>query len=189
MRLRLFSCLIAALLPLPALAQAVPANTVRCVDEALSIEDHEIAMVLMFVRFGDSGEERAAWLRGMTLAARMIDEARDRCRTAHHWSSIQASQAREYAFDSLMAEAMRQMIEAEGTHSAEPVTRYFADHAARLEEHLDPASEPGQAFTAYLVAQGWDADDEDELRLARRYLDALIDRQREVRAFEKRIRR
>lgn len=184
---RAIAC-VAALLPLPALAQvapasAAPANTVRCVEAAMSSEDREIAMVLMFVRFGEAGEDRAAWLRGMVVAERLLSEARDRCRTAHRWSAARGAIARDYAFHSMAAEAMGQLVEAEGTRRAAPIEAWFNVHRASLMRSGERPRVLDSAFVDYLAEQGWDRDKEGELELARKYLGALIKLEEDRRRF------
>jgi hypothetical protein len=175
MTLRLSALWIAAAaLPLPALAQEVPANSVRCVEQALSSEDREIALVLMFVRYGDTGEDRANWLRGMTVANRLLTEARDRCRTAHRWTLTRAGIARDYAFHALSSEAMGQLVEAEDTRRAAPIEAYFNSNRAKLTRKAGLSAEQDQAFVDYLAEQGWDREKESELRRACNYLDSLI---------------
>ena len=171
------------LLPLPALAQEVPANSVRCVEQALSAEDREIALVLMFVRYGDTGEDRANWLRGMTVASRLLAEARDRCRTAHGWTLVRAGIARDYAFHALTSEAMGQLVEAEGTHRAAPIEAYFNRHRDKLTRKAELSAEQDRAFVDYLIEQGWDREKESELRRARSYLDTLIKLEKDRRKF------
>lgn len=165
-----------ALFPLPAAAQTVGPNSVSCVYDTLTIEDREIAMVLSFVRYGYSGSERANWRRGVAVVVRMIEEARERCQQAYSWSQTQAHHAREYAFHSLLIEAMRQRIEAETDLAAEPIDRWFARKHSILKAKLDPDSDEGLAFAAYLVEQGWSSDNAEQLKLARSYLDALRQR-------------
>lgn len=165
---------LALLLPLPALAQAVPDNTVRCAEQAMSAEDREIALVLMFVRYGDTGEDRANWLRGMMVAERLLTEARDRCRMAHRWTRARAGIARDYAFHSLSAEAMGQLVEAKGTRRAAPIEAYFNSNRASLSGKAERSAKQDRDFIDYLAEQGWDREDESELRLARNYLDTLI---------------
>jgi hypothetical protein len=177
-----------ALLPLPALAQAqpatsVPANSVRCVEEALSSEDREIAMVLMFVRYGKTAEDRANWLRGMVVAQQLLSEASGRCRTAHRWTRSQAAIARDYAFHSLVAEAMGQLVEADGVRRAAPIEAYFNTHRPSLARSAELSAEQDEAFVDYLVAQGWDREEESELSEARKYLTALAKRENDRRSF------
>lgn len=179
---------LSALLPLPALAQpqpanSVPANSVRCVEEALSSEDREIAMVLMFVRYGETGEDRAYWLRGMTIAERLLSEASGRCRMAHRWTRRQAAIARDYAFHSLVAEAMGQLVEADGVRRAAPIEAYFNTNRASLIRTAERTAEQDQTFIDYLVGQGWDREEESELSLARKYLSALTKREDDRRRF------
>jgi hypothetical protein len=182
---------LAAMLPLPVIAQPqpsnpVPANSVRCVEQALSIEDREIALLLMFVRYGDTGDDRANWMRGMVVAERLLSEASDRCRMAHRWTRTRAAIARDYAFHSLTAEAMGQLVEIEGLRQAAPIDAYFNSNRAGLTRSPKRTAEQDRAFVDYLAGQGWDREEESELRLARKYLDALIkldaDRRRFARA-------
>ena len=174
---------LALLLPLPALAQEVPANSVRCVEQALSIEDREIALVLMFVRYGDTGEDRANWMRGMMVAERLLSEARNRCRTAHRWTLARAGIARDYAFHSLSVEAMGQLVEAEGTRRAAPIEAYFGSNRASLTRKAERSAEQDRAFIDYLAEQGWDRENDSELRLARSYLDTLVKLEMDRRKF------
>lgn len=191
MILRFFPCWTAALamlLPVPTLAQAqptnwAPANSVRCAEQALSSEDREIAMVLMFVRFGETGEDRANWLRGMMVAERLLGEASDSCRKAHRWTRAQAAIARNYAFHSLMAEAMGQLVEADEVRRAAPVEAYFNTNRASLARTTERTAKQDQAFIDYLVEQGWDREEENELNLARKYLSALAKREDDRRRF------
>jgi len=176
------------LAPQTAMAGSTQTKSVSCTFESLSIEDREIAMVLMFVRYSDRGEDRISWRRGLDVAGRMLDAANTRCKIAHHWSRGQATHARDYAFNSLLVEAMRQMLESEGTRSAEPIDRYFALHGSELLPRQDTASRQGTEFTTYLIKHGWDADGEDDLRQARNYLEALIGRQGSVRGFQASVR-
>jgi hypothetical protein len=172
-----------ALVPLPARAAPGPANSVSCTYDMLSIEDREIAMVLMFVRYSDSGADRVSWLRGLTVAERMLEAANVQCRIAHRWSRTKSALARDYAFNSLLVEAMRQTLELEGNRSAEPIDRYFAQHAGELMLGQNPDSKQGKAFTAYLIEQGWDAEADADFKRARKYLEALAKRQTNVLGF------
>lgn len=172
-----------ALSPLPGLAQQAPSNSVRCVDQALTVEDREIALVLMFVRYGDSRQDRVYWLRGVAVAARLLDAARAQCQKVNGWTAAKSQHARDYAFRTLLVDIIRQRLESEGAHLAGPIDRYFASHGNKLERKLDPESDQGKDFTAYLLTQGWDAEAEDDLRTARSYLDALRERGESERRF------
>lgn len=174
-----------AMLPLPALAQTDLPNSVRCVEKAMSIEDREMALVLMFVRYGNSGEDRVNWLRGMAVAERLLSEARDRCRTAHRWSLAKAGAARDYAFHALSAEAMGQLVEAEGKHRAAPIEAWFDRNRADLTRTAQRSAEQDEAFADFLAGQGWDRENESELRLARNYLGTLIKLEEDRRKFAK----
>lgn len=182
MKLRLsvrWIAVLAILQGLPAWAQVqstdpAPDNSVRCAEQALSIEDREIALLLMFVRYGDTGEDRANWMRGMGVAERLLSEASDRCRKVHRWTRTRAAIARDYAFHSLTAQAMGQLVEAEGLRRAAPIEAYFNRNRAGLTRSPVRTAEQDRAFVDYLVGQGWDREEESELRLARKYLDALV---------------
>lgn len=169
--------------PQPILAAPIPANSVQCTYDLLGTEDREIAMVLLFLRHSETEPDRASWLRGVEIADRMLNAANVQCRIAYRWTASQAANSRQYAFNSLLVEAMRQLLEAEGTHSAEPIDRYFAQHADDLQPDQEPATLQGRAFTAFLLVQGWDGENEDDLRRARKYLDSLITRQGDIRGF------
>lgn len=193
MKLRLsvrWIAVLAMLQGLPAWAQSqsadpAPDNSVRCVEQALSIEDREIALLLMFVRYGDSGEDRANWMRGMVVAERLLSQASDRCRMVHRWTRTRAAIARDYAFHSLTAQAMGQLVEAEGVRQAAPIEVYFNSNRAGLASSPRLTAEQDRAFVDYLAGQGWDREEESELRLARNYLDTLTKLEGDRRRFAK----
>lgn len=172
-----------ALMSAPVAAASAPPDTVDCAYQALSDEDRELAMLLLFVRYGDSDAERVLWLRGMVVAERLLGAARTQCRMAHGWTRAQASLSRDFAFDSLVIEAARQTLQAEGDHLAAPIDDWFGAHGLALERMPEPDSDQGKAFTAYLVEQGWDSEGEADLKLARKYLEALIKRSADSRRF------
>ncbi|MGB7656690.1 MAG: hypothetical protein WBL74_14545 [Novosphingobium sp.] len=177
---------VAAALPPPiyvSVTPAMPANSVRCVYENLSVEDREITMMLIALDFINRGKySRVA--PPNRIVDRLVQEAVPRCAEAYRWSAAASAAAVDYAHAALIQEVVRQALDLEN-RKVDPIESYYGSNRAALagKAELDDLMEEG--FTDHLRKAGWKEIDRAPRRLARVYLELLIVRDRSEQVFAK----
>lgn len=162
---------------------AMPANTVRCVYDNLTLEDREITMMLIGIDFLNEGRY-APIAPENRIVNRMVREALPRCAQAYRWSTAASDAAVAYAHSMLVQDVLRQAIEYEDL-KVDPIDAYYRENRSRLagKTRLDDMMEEG--FATYLHKAGWKEDERGGRRLARVYLETMLSRDATERAFVK----
>ena len=161
----------------------IPANTVRCVFESLTIEDREITLMLIGLDFL-AKNEYARIAPANPIVDRFVLEALPACAQAYRWSSAASGAAVSYAHAALVQEVVRQALDFE-ERKVEPIEAYYAQNRKALagKSQLDDFLEEG--FATHLKTAGWKEADRAARRLARVYLEVLIVRDQNVAAFSR----
>lgn len=169
---------IAAAMPVP-----LPANTVRCVFESLTIEDREITLMLIGLDFL-AKNEYARVAPANPIVDRLVLEALPACAQVYRWSSAASGAAVSFAHAALVQEVVRQALDFEDRKVA-PIETYYAQNRTALagKSQLDDFLEEG--FATHLKAAGWKEADRGARRLARVYLEVLIVRDQNAAAFSR----
>lgn len=159
----------------------LPANSVRCVFDSLTIEDREITLMLIGLDFLAKGEY-ARVAPANPIVDRFVLEALPACAQAYRWTSAASGAAVSYAHTMLVQDVVRQALESE-ERKVEPIEIYYAQNRKALagKSQLDDFLEEG--FATHLKAAGWKEADRAARRLARVYLEVLILRDQTEAAF------
>lgn len=161
----------------------MPANTVSCVFDNLSVEDREITLMLIGLDFINLGRySRTA--PDNPIVDRLVLEAVPRCAQAYRWSPAASALAVEYAHFLLVREVVRQSLDFED-RKVEPIESFYAKNRGALvgKVELDDYLEEG--FATHLIKAGWAETDREARRLARVYLETMIAGDRLTRDFTK----
>ena len=167
--------------PFASVSAVPPRDGVACVYDQLSLEDREIAL-LLFEREVASSARFQAGSRNLKVIDRLVEEARDKCAAPFGWSRGRSDAAISYAMNELMNSGVAQALEAKGRTTA-PIDAYYTEHRAELDGFETIAGPNSDVFRAYLVEQGWLKSEAPLLGIAEFYLEALLVRARQARAF------
>lgn len=166
-----------------ALATPMPADSVRCVYDKLSLEDREITLMLTAINFIDQG--RYARIRPPNpIVDRLVLQAVPPCAAAYRWPAAASSAAVAFAHAVLAQEVVRQALDLE-QRQVDAIESYYTANRAALAGHaqLDEMMEEG--FVSHLKQAGWKERDREPRQLARVYLGLLAARDRSEQDFAK----
>lgn len=153
-------------------AQSLPANRVQCVYDYMSIEDREMALLLLAREIADGGRFRKT-SPNVRAVDRLIEEAHEKCLARFNWSVARSDSATGFALAAILAEALGQALEAFGYPLA-PLDAYLADNRAKLMAKGALEASDRDALSLYLEEKGWETAAEDELALAGLYLETRL---------------
>lgn len=158
--------------PVAVPAAPLPGNKVQCVYDYMSLEDREMALLLLAREIADGGRFRKS-SPNVQAVDRLIEEAHAQCLARFKWSVIRSDAATGYALAAILAEALGQAIDSFGYPLA-PLDGYLADNRARLAGRSVLGPSDREQLNALLKSNGWDKASEDELALARLYLETRL---------------
>jgi hypothetical protein len=158
----------------PALAPAapLPGNKVQCVYDYMSIEDREMALLLLAREIADGGRFRKT-SPNVQAVDRLIEEAHQKCLARFNWSVARSDSATGYALAAILAEALGQALETFGYPIA-PVEAYLAENRTRLIGKNTLGATERDQLSLYLKEKGWEKAAQDELALAQLYLETRL---------------
>ncbi len=161
------------------LASATPvplqlSNTVHCVFDMMPAEDREMTMLLLENEILTSGEFQPE-SANVKVIDRLTGDAQAKCVAAFSWSKGRSAAAKDFAMSALFADGLGQFIELIG-RATKPIEGYFADHKQQLTGSRSVRGVTALRFKAFLIEQGWDADNKDRLGIGVSYLETLMAR-------------
>lgn len=162
-----------ALFAAPAAAQVASLrNTVSCVHDSLSIEDREIALLLIAREIMDgTGFSQAS--PHVAAVERLVAEAHDRCLDRFNWSAMRSETASSYAITRLVGEALSQAIESYGL-PRDPLEAFYTANRAQLARQ-PKLTEPDKArLQSYLTGHGWGEAEEGPRVMAALYIETRM---------------
>lgn len=162
-------------------SRAVPANSVHCVFDNLSIEDREITLMLIGLDFLDQGKyTRVA--PANRIVDRLVAEALPACAGAYRWPAAASDAAIAYAHSSLVQEVVRQALDSD-QRKVDPIESYYVTNRSAFTGRVELDEMQEEGFATHLQQAGWKEGDRELRRLARVYLEVLIARDRTEQAF------
>ena len=167
--------------PFAAPRAIVPSNAVGCVYDLMSLEDREMAL-LLFAREAASGVKFHGSSRNLEVIDRLVEEARVKCAAPYGWSPEHSDAASGYAINELMRAGVTQTLDAKG-HTTAPIDAYYTGHRADLAGTETIEGAKADEFRAFLFEQGWAKSETAMLGIAEAYLETLLARARQAKAF------
>lgn len=159
--------------PVAAPASApLPGNRVQCVYEYMSIEDREMALLLLAREIADGGRFRKTSPNVMAVD-RLIEEAHGKCLARFNWSVARSDASTGYALAAVLAEALGQALDTFGYPIA-PLDAWLAENRSRLSTRGSLNRTDRDQLALFLREQGWEKADESELALAGLYLETRL---------------
>lgn len=161
-----------AAVPIVAPAPPLPGNNVQCVYEYMSVEDRELALLLLAREIADGGRFRKTSLN-VQAVDRLIEEAHEKCLARFNWSVARSDAAMGYALAEILAEALGQAMETFGYPIA-PLNSYLAENRSRLVAKSPIGTAERDKLSLHLKENGWEKAAQDELALAALYLETRL---------------
>lgn len=161
----------------PVAQAAEPANNVRCIYDALTVEEREISLILILEDTDKSmTSKRSAAIHDEL--DRIIGDAEGRCVTRFKWLAGQAGNARAFAVSGLMRDTVGQTLRALKQDPA-VIDGWFEANKARLGSSGTLATTDREDLRRKLTAAGWTSGGgRDSLGGAMLYADLLLGQQR-----------
>lgn len=167
----------------PAMAQTapVPGNSVSCVYDYLSVEDREMALLLVAREIVDRGGF-AETSPNVMAVDRLIEDAHQRCLDRFNWSIMRSRMSTDFALTAILGEALFQALESFG-RPLSPLGDYYRENRGVLSARRKLDEGDGARLFAHLEANGWEDAQNGELDLALLYLETLIQKDQAARYF------
>ncbi|HCF24493.1 MULTISPECIES: hypothetical protein [unclassified Novosphingobium] len=156
----------------PAVAKALPANSVSCVYDSLSDEDREISLLLIAREIVDGGSFRKT-SKNVQGVDRLIEEAHQKCLARYNWSIGRSFSATDYALTAIMHDALAQAMEAIG-FPASPLGEFYRDNLPALAGKSRLSAADQARLKEQLKAKGWDKANEAQFALAGFYIETMM---------------
>ena len=180
-------------------AEPVPPDNVTCINQAMTPEDREIALV-MFAESTQNDQldaEPAADLsvedgadnappfasEHMAEVFELLEEAHMRCLDLYPWNSGQSEASRMYAFLGIIGDAAAKTAKLAELDLA-AADGFYETHKKKLIHRNRLTAAEKTALAAHLQASSWPTDDEDLLNLTADYVETLMMKDMLRRAFD-----